>query len=69
MKVAGVERHELTIPSKWKKLFLADEMRILIKPEPGLLLLDAKAFASIREMLADPEFVEQYDILVVPKAF
>jgi|MudIll2142460700_1097286.scaffolds.fasta_scaffold523954_2 hypothetical protein len=53
------------VPLKYLKAF--DEARIVFKPYPGLLILDASMLERVREMMLDQQFAEQFEVAIVPK--
>lgn len=66
MATAGAPRGPAgAIPLKYFKAF--EEARIVFKPYPGLLILDASMLERIKEMMHDVEFNKQFDVVIVPK--
>jgi len=53
------------IPLKYFRAF--EEARIVFKPYPGLLILDASMLERIKDMMHDVEFNKQFDVVIVPK--
>jgi len=53
------------IPLKYLRAF--DEARIIFKPYPGLLILDASMLERVKQMMLDQQFAEQFEVVIVPK--
>jgi len=66
MAAAGDEKSGIRpIPLKYFKTF--EEARIVFKPYPGLMILDAAMLEKVRAMMADEQFNKQFDVVIVPK--
>ena len=53
------------IPLKYFRAF--DEARIIFKPYPGLLILDASMLERVKEFMQNEQFNQQFDVVIVPK--
>jgi hypothetical protein len=53
------------IPLKYFRAF--EEARIVFKPYPGLLILDASMLERVKAMINDEQFAKQFDVVIVPK--
>jgi hypothetical protein len=56
-------------PIEIPREFLAEfkEVRVLFPPYPGLLIINARMLGQIRELMAQPEIAERFEIMLVPK--
>ena len=54
------------IPKKYFELLDYADLVIPDKPIPGILLIDARMIIKIQELMADPAFAKQYQVLIVP---
>jgi hypothetical protein len=64
MQEEGV-RKPVGIPLKYFKAL--EESRIVFWPYPGLMLVDAAMLDRVKTMLADKQFAEHFDVVIVPK--
>ncbi len=57
-----------TIPKAFLEAFVK-EPRIILKPWPGLWPVDARLLKTglLEKLLADQEFVANFDVMIVPK--
>ena len=67
----GTEGGELsfTIPLKLIRSF-EEEPRIVLKPFPGILLVDlkqARQLEMLQQLVNDETFASQFDVVVMPK--
>ena len=53
------------IPLKYFRAF--EEARIIFKPYPGLMILDASMLERVKAIMADKQFAKQFDVVIVPK--
>ena len=53
------------IPLKYLRAF--EEARIIFKPYPGLLILDASMLEKVKAMMLDKQFAKQFEVVIVPK--
>jgi hypothetical protein len=53
------------IPLKYFRNF--EEARIIFKPYPGLLILDASMLERVKAIMLDEQFAKQFDVVIVPK--
>ena len=54
------------IPKQYLEVLENVEFVIPDKPIPGILLIDAKMVGRLQELVKDPAFAGQFQILVVP---
>jgi hypothetical protein len=66
MATAGVPKSGAgAIPLRYLRAF--EEARIIFKPYPGLLILDASMLEKVKEVMLDEQFAKQFDVVIVPK--
>jgi hypothetical protein len=53
------------VPLKYFKAF--EEARIVFRPYPGLLILDASMLERVKAIMNDEQFAKQFDVVIVPK--
>lgn len=66
MAKTGVARVGVgAIPLKYFRAF--EEARIIFKPYPGLMILDASMLERVKAIMNDEQFAKQFDVVIVPK--
>lgn len=57
----------IRIPIKFLTALNEEEARIILRPYPGLMILDASMLARVKELINDAQFTKEFDVLIVPK--